>query len=221
MKIETGKHALPEERYVRALARYGPVLSRHRGIIAGVALLVAAAVAAGLLVLHQRAELSARAWEAVYDLDSVEEVDSTSAVVSGTDAEPFFILEAGRLLFDGGTKEDLAKAEDLYRSFAGKWPDHPGAVYAKQSLGYVLEEKEEFGRALDVFSSLAQSGEHLANQSMWDAGRCAERAGKVDIAKEYYQRLKSEGNPSPWKLYAETRLAQLLSEEREKEAENG
>lgn len=221
MKVEVGKHALPEEKYVQALVKYGSVLRRHKGVIAGGVLLVLIGGLGGLLVLYQRAESSARAWEAVYDLDPADDLDSVSDLAAGTDAEPFFILEAGRFLFDRGTKEDLARAEELYRRFVMKWPDHPGAVYAKQSLGYVLEQKNEFEQALGVFSSLVQDGGHLKDQSMWDAGRCAERAGKSDAARNYYQRLKEEGSPSSWTLYAETRLAALLSEKPKTEEKDG
>ncbi len=223
MKIEVGKHRLPEEKYIHSLARLAPVLRRHRGSITmGIFLLVAAG-AYGLLILHQGTERSVRAWETVFELDSAEKLDPAESVVSDTDAEPFFILEAGRLLFNRGKKEDLEKAEELYRRFCSKWPDHPGAVYAKQSLGYVLEEKQAFQEALDIFSSMVQEGDHLANQSMWDAGRCAEKAGKMDAAKDYYRRLTEEGGSSPWALYAGTRLAELLSTEetKGKEAKDG
>ncbi len=157
MKIEVGKHALPEERYVQTLARSASVLRRHRGVIAAGVFVVLIGGGVGLLLLHQRAESSTRAWEAVYNLSPADDLDSVSDLAEGTDAEPFFILEAGHLLFDRGTKEDLARAEDLYRRFTVKWPDHPGAVYAKQSLGYVLEQEGEFEQALDVFSSLVRN----------------------------------------------------------------
>lgn len=221
MKIEVGKHVLPEERYAQALVKFGPVLRKYKGLVAGGVLLVLIGGAIGLLVLHQRAESSDRAWEAVYDLNPADDLDSVSDLALGTNAEPFFILAAGRCLFDRGTKEDLKRAAEMYRSFGVKWPGHPGAVYAKQSLGYVLEQEGKFEQALDVFSSLAQNGGHLKDQSIWDAGRCAERAGEVGVAKDYYQMLKEEGKPSSWTLYAKTRLAELLSEKPKKEEKDG
>lgn len=219
MKIEVGKHRLPEERYLHALARFVPTLRRRRNIIIAALILVVAAGVYCMLELHGKEERSVHAWEALFKMNSAEDIDSTEDIVSDTDAEPLFALEAGRLLFDRGKKEDLERAEELYRGFCDRWPVHPGAVYAKQSLGYVLETKQSFQEAFDIFSSMVQNGGHLVNQSMWDAGRCAEKAGKTDTAKDYYRRLTEEAGSSPWALYAGTRLAELLSVRKEVEKE--
>jgi tetratricopeptide (TPR) repeat protein len=211
MKVEVGKHQLPEERYVRSLARYGNTLWQHRSYVAGGILIFLLSGVGLILVLHHRAERSDRAWPAAATMNSADDVSYVEELAMGTDAEPFFIMEAGTLLFERGKRKDLEKAEELYRRFCTRWRRHPGAPYAKQSLGCVLEQQNKYEEAMKEFAALAQVDGPLAAQSLWDAGRCAEKAGKVDLARGFYMRLTAMEDASPWTKYAGARLAEILS----------
>jgi hypothetical protein len=211
MKVEVGKHQLPEERYVRSLAKYSAVMWQYRSHIAGAILIVVLSGVGLVLLLYHRKERSDRAWPAVANMETVADVEYTEEIAMGTDAEPFFIMEAGTLLFESGKRKQLEKAEDLYRRFCRRWRRHPGAPYAKQSLGCVLEQLDRPGDAMKEFAALSEEDGPLAAQSLWDAGRCAEKAGKTDLARGFYMRLTAMEEPSPWTKYAEARLAEILS----------
>ena len=212
MKVEVGKHQLPEERYVRDLARYSASLWEYRGHIMGGILIVVLAGIGLVLYLHHMEQRSNEAWPAVADMDDADDVKWTQDIAMGTDAEPFFIMEAGTLLFDRGEKKDLELAEKLYRRFCRKWRRHPGAPFAKQSLGCVLEQQDRYEEAMWEFASLSEVEGPLTAQSLWDAGRCAEKAKRVDLARGFYMRLTAmEEEASPWTRYAGARLAEILS----------
>ncbi len=216
MKVEVGKRQLPEERYVRNLARYGTSMHRYRRHITG-GILIAVLSGIGLILyLAHMEQRSNEAWPAVAAMDEAEDVKWTNDVAMGTDAEFFYIMEAGTLLFERGEKEDLEKAEELYRRFCRKWRRHPAAPYAKQSLGCVLEQQDRYEDAMKEFAALAQEDGPLTAQSLWDAGRCAENAGKVDLARGFYMRLTAMEDASPWTEYAGARLAEILSDKSRK-----
>lgn len=212
--VEVGKHWLPEDKYAHVLASYVAALHNHRSVFVGVVLLVILAGACGLLVVQHKADRTAAAWKTLAAMESADELDLTAKSVSGTAAEPFFVLKAGRILFERREQGDIDKAQELYGRFASRWPNHPIASYMDQSLGYVLEEKKQYEEALKIFSSLVEKGGYMKKQSLWDAGRCAEKAGRKDKAMEYYARLAEDADSgrSPWARYGETRLAELKTD---------
>ena len=211
MKVEVGKRQLPEERVVRDLARYGSSLYHYRRHITGGILIVVLSGIGLILYLAHMEQRSNEAWPAVATMEEAEDAEWTREKAMGTDAEFFYLMEAGTLLFERGREEDLKKAEELYRRFCRKWRRHPGAPYAKQSLGCVLEQLNRPEEAMREFAALAQEDGPLTAQSLWDAGRCAENAGKVDLARGFYMRLTAMDDASPWTDYAGARLAEILS----------
>ncbi len=189
MAVKVGKHRLEEERFLLELHERMKQAREYTSWIVGGAVALVAVVVAIVMAVHHHNAVEERAWDTVFSLKSADEVAQKAKLVEGTSAEPFFILEAGNLLFSKGRKKDLQLAEKLYRRFCNAWPEHPLVFLAQQSLGYVLEQEGKYAEAFKVFAALARAGTGFDAQSVWDAARCAEYAGMKDKALELYRLL--------------------------------
>ena len=143
MMVEVGKHWMTEDKYAHVLTTYVAALHNHRSVIVGVVLLVVLAGACGLLVVQHKAERTATAWKTLAAMESADELDLTAKSVSGTAAEPFFVLKAGRILVERREPGDIDKAQGLDERFASRWPNHPIASNLGQSLGYCRAQKKQ------------------------------------------------------------------------------
>jgi len=81
-------------------------------------------------------------------------------------------------------------AENSYRRLADTYPDSPYRDEAGWSIGFTFYCREEYEKALVVFQRLSQMARepHIVDQSLFWAGKTAERLGQDDQARTYYRR---------------------------------
>ncbi|MCR4290391.1 MAG: tetratricopeptide repeat protein [Candidatus Scalindua sp.] len=106
--------------------------------------------------------------------------------LSATGATPWLLLELSNAQYNVKKYDDAILT---YREFINRFGNHSLAPVIRQSLGYVLEEKEQLKEAIEQFEKIAKNPEaiYLKAQVRLDAGRCYEKLGQLDSAVAAYK----------------------------------
>ncbi len=128
--------------------------------------------------------------------------------LSTTGATPWLLLELGNAQYK------LKKYDDAiltYREFIKRFGDHSLVPIIRQSLGYVLEEKEQLKEAVEQFEKIANDSEatYLKAQVKLDAGRCYEKLKQINAAMAAYKDIISSFPDSEWARMAQYRLEDI------------
>ncbi len=128
--------------------------------------------------------------------------------LSTTGATPWLLLELGNAQYNVKKYDDAILT---YREFINRFGDHPLTPVIRQSLGYVLEEKEQLREAVEQFEKIANDPEatYLKAQVRLDVGRCYEKLGQVDSAVTAYKEVVGAFPESGWAKMAKYRLEDL------------
>jgi predicted negative regulator of RcsB-dependent stress response len=128
--------------------------------------------------------------------------------LSTTGATPWLLLELGNAQYNVKKHDD---AMITYREFIKRFGNHPLTPIIRQSLGYVLEEKEQLKEAVEQFEKIAKDPEatYLKAQVMLDAGRCYEKLGQLNLAVAAYKDIIGAFSESGWAKTAKYRLEDL------------
>jgi outer membrane protein assembly factor BamD (BamD/ComL family) len=106
--------------------------------------------------------------------------------LSTTGATPWLLSELGNAQYNVKKYDDAALT---YREFINRFGNHPLIPVIRQSLGYVLEEKEQLNEAIEQFEEIAKDPDatYLKAQVGLDAGRCYEKLGQLNSAVAAYK----------------------------------
>ncbi len=88
----------------------------------------------------------------------------------------------------------LDQALTAFSAFLARWPDQPGAEPALYGSGECYFAKGELVAAADAFGTAIRRFPHGARvpDGLLRLGECAERLGRTDAAKTYFDRLALE-----------------------------
>ncbi|GAX61066.1 hypothetical protein SCALIN_C17_0100 [Candidatus Scalindua japonica] len=128
--------------------------------------------------------------------------------LSTTGATPWLLSELGNAQYKAKKYDDAILT---YREFINRFGNHPLAPVIRQSLGYVLEEKEQFNEAVEQFEKIAKDPEatYLKAQVRLDTGRCYEKLGQLNSAVAAYKEIINTFPESSSAKMAEYRLEDL------------
>ena len=84
------------------------------------------------------------------------------------------------------------RALEALGTFLTKWPDHPYVENALYWRGEVYYARGEYLRAAEQFEAVLARGGSKAPDALLKIGRCHERLGSADRAKEYWDRLRRD-----------------------------
>ena len=128
--------------------------------------------------------------------------------LSTTGATPWLLLELGNAQYKVKKYDDAILT---YREFIKRFASHPLTPIIRQSLGYVLEEKEQLKEAVEQFEKIAKNPEatYLKAQVRLDAGRCFEKLGQLNSAVAVYKDVIDTFPESSWEKMAKYRLEGL------------
>ncbi len=128
--------------------------------------------------------------------------------LSTTGATPWLLLELGNAQYKVKKYDDAILT---YREFIKRFGDHSLAPIIRQSLGYVLEEKEQLKEAVEQFEKIANDSEatYLKAQVKLDAGRCYEKLKQVNVAIAAYKEVISTFPDSGWARMAKYQLEDI------------
>ncbi len=104
-------------------------------------------------------------------------------------------------------KSQFARAETLYRRLAEHHPQTDYGDEARWSVGFALYCQEQYSEALAAFERASQQAHqpHIIDQSLYWAGKSADRLGQTEDATEFYRRAAA-GFP---RSYYSARAVQL------------
>ena len=128
--------------------------------------------------------------------------------LSTTGATPWLLLELGNSQYKVKKYDD---AMLTYREFIERFGDHSLVPIVRQSLGYVLEEKEQFNEAVGQFEKIAKDPEatYLKAQAKLDAGRCYEKLKQINAAMSAYKDVIDSFPDSGWAKMAKYQLEDI------------
>ncbi len=128
--------------------------------------------------------------------------------LSTTSATPWLLLELGNAQYSAKKYDD---AIITYREFIKRFGDHSLVPIIRQSLGYVLEEREQLEDAVEQFEEIAKDSEatYLKAQVRLDAGRCYEKLKQINAAMVAYKDVISSFPDSGWAKMAKYRLEDI------------
>ncbi len=128
--------------------------------------------------------------------------------LSTTGATPWLLLELGNAQYKVKKYDDAILT---YREFIKRFGDHSLVPIIRQSLGYVLEEREQLKEALEQFEKIAKDSEamYLKAQVSLDAGRCYEKLKQINAAMGAYKDVISFFPDSDWARMAKYRLEDI------------
>ena len=128
--------------------------------------------------------------------------------LSSTGATPWLLLELGNAQYNAKKYDDAILT---YSEFIKRFASHPLTPIIRQSLGYVLEEKEQLKEAVEQFEKIAKNPEatYLKAQVRLDAGRCFEKLGQLNSAVAVYKDVIDTFPESNWEKMAKYRLEDL------------
>ena len=88
----------------------------------------------------------------------------------------------------------FARAETLYGRLAEHYPQTDYGDEARWGVGFALYCQEQYAQALATFERASQQARqpHLIDQSLYWAGKSAERLGQTEAATEFYRRAATE-----------------------------
>lgn len=88
----------------------------------------------------------------------------------------------------------FARAETLYGRLAEHYPQTDYGDEARWGVGFALYCQEQYAQALAAFERASQQARqpHLIDQSLYWAGKSAERLGQTEAATEFYRRAATE-----------------------------
>ncbi len=128
--------------------------------------------------------------------------------LSATGATPWLLSELGNAQYNIKKYDDAILT---YREFINRFASHPLTPIIRQSLGYVLEEKEQLEEAIEQFGQIARNPEatYLKAQVGLDTGRCYEKLGQLDSAVAAYKDIVTTFPESGCAKMARYRLEDL------------
>jgi outer membrane protein assembly factor BamD (BamD/ComL family) len=128
--------------------------------------------------------------------------------LSTTGATPWLLLELGNAQYKVKKYDDAILT---YREFIKRFGGHSLAPIIRQSLGYVLEEKEQLKEAVEQFEKIAKDSEatYLKAQVKLDAGRCYEKLEQINAAMAAYKEVISTFPDSEWARMAKYQLEDI------------
>jgi len=128
--------------------------------------------------------------------------------LSTTGATPWLLLELGNAQYNVKKYEDAILT---YREFIKRFDRHQLAPIIRQSLGYVLEEKEQLKEAVEQFEKIAKDPEatYLKAQIRLDTGRCYEKLRQLNSAVAAYKDVIDTFPESGCTKMAKYRLEEL------------
>ena len=128
--------------------------------------------------------------------------------LSATGATPWLLSELGNAQYNIKKYDDAILT---YREFISRYSSHPLAPVIRQSLGCVLEEKEQLNEAIEQFEEIAKDPEatYLKAQVGLDTGRCYEKLGQLDSAVAAYKDIIATFPESGCAKMAKYRLEDL------------
>ncbi len=87
-------------------------------------------------------------------------------------------------------KSQFARAETLYRRLAEHYPQTDYGDEARWSVGFALYCQEQYSEALAAFERASQQARqpHIIDQSLYWAGKSADRLGQTQDATSFYRR---------------------------------
>ena len=128
--------------------------------------------------------------------------------LSTTGATPWLLSELGNAQY---SLKKYDEAILTYREFINRFGTHSLTPVIKQSLGYVLEEKEQLKEAIEQFEEIAKDPEaiYLRAQVRLDTGRCYEKLGQSNLAVSTYKDIINTFPESGCAKMAKYRLEDL------------
>ncbi|MBT3879235.1 MAG: tetratricopeptide repeat protein [Candidatus Scalindua sp.] len=128
--------------------------------------------------------------------------------LSATGATPWLLSELGNAQYNVKKYDDAILT---YREFINRYGNHPLTPVIRQSLGYVLEEKEQLKEAIEQFDMIAEDPEaiYLKAQVRLDVGRCYEKLEQLDLAVATYKDVIGTFPESGYAKMAKYRLEDL------------
>ena len=128
--------------------------------------------------------------------------------LSATGATPWLLSELGNAQYNIKEYDDAILT---YREFISRYSSHPLIPVIRQSLGCVLEEKEQLNEAIEQFEEIAKDPEatYLKAQVGLDTGRCYEKLGQLDSAVAAYKDIVATYPESGCAKMARYRLEDL------------
>ena len=128
--------------------------------------------------------------------------------LSATGATPWLLSELGNAQYNIKKYDDAILT---YREFISRYATHPLIPVIRQSLGCVLEEKEQLNEAIEQFEEIAKDPEatYLKAQVGLDTGRCYEKLGQLDSAVAAYKDIIATFPESGCAKMAKYRLEDL------------
>ena len=128
--------------------------------------------------------------------------------LSATGATPWLLSELGNAQYNVKKYDDAILT---YREFISRYGTHPLTPVIRQSLGYVLEEKEQLKEAIEQFEKIAKNPEatYLKAQVGLDTGRCYEKLGQTNSAVAAYKDIVASYPESGCAKMAKYRLEDL------------
>ncbi len=128
--------------------------------------------------------------------------------LSTTGATPWLLLELGNAQYKVNKYDDAILT---YREFIKRFGDHSLVPIIRQSLGYVLEEKEQLDEAVEQFEKIAKDSEatYLKAQVKLDSGRCYEKLKQINAAMAAYKDVINTFPDSEWARMAKYQLEDI------------
>jgi tetratricopeptide (TPR) repeat protein len=116
----------------------------------------------------------------------IEKFDEVITKFPRTSSGKLSLLHKGNLHLKLGEFDEAIKAYDTFLQKAGK--EKLYRLFAMEGLGYALEGKEEYEKAVRAYERMLEMGEGLqvANAHL-STGRCYEKLGKKKEALESYK----------------------------------
>jgi len=178
--------------------------------------LVIAAVASALIIMAVVAAISEYTTNVRLNVvDSATTIDEMEKAAEEYPNDVGLALKLGQAYILRGEEGDLEKAEThLARAVAAAGDDLERAVSAL-ALGKVKTDIGKHEDALKLFEDAAEvsSAQTITqDEANWYAGRCLEQLGRVEEARERYERVqrpKQGERPTPWFSLAQFRTAEL------------
>ncbi len=149
-------------------------------------------------------EASLKLMEVVQSSDVIQALKDIKKKYKGTQAD----LEASLLLFNYYfSQKNYQKMQKLIKELEKDYPKRIKGVilYGKAKI---FEIQRKFNKALETYKEISKIQPELNFLVYLDIARTAERLGKIDLAKEYYQKYLKEVNTEN-NGFAQYKLSQL------------
>jgi len=185
---------------------------REQGLPLFLGIGVAVLVYLGIMAYRgHKASLARQAANKLAMAQKVEQLQEIVAHYPKTPSAAVALFSMGTAFFDDG---QYALAQQNFRQFRERYPDHVMVPAAELAQNYCLEAQGRLEEALRGFRSFAESHpEHFVTPlAVLGQGRCLEQMGRPEEARTIYEDYIAEHPEGQWTPLAETALLYVKQE---------